>query len=150
VEAATLKGHAMNKKLALLLGMTGSGICFAAPAPDPVTGRIAFVETDRAGKPVRKLTVELTSATGQACLGGNWKVARVLKDDSHVLKKPVYRIDKGRLELLFNGEICDAYDSYDGQLADQKFSGKHLQFGMNFSEPVGTVVGSYSGKPPVP
>ena len=102
---------------------------------------VLFIETDLAGKHVRVLVVALTDEKGTACIGGDWKRARIVFDPSKYSKDPVYKFETGKLEVLLVNGFCDAYDSYIGEISNGIFSGDHVQYGWN-STTIGKVTGT--------
>jgi hypothetical protein len=106
---------------------------------------VSFTEADGAGKLVRVLVVALTDEKGTACIGGNWKRARIVSDPDKYTDDPVYKVEAGKLEVLLINHFCDAYDSYVGEISNGTFSGDHVQYGWS-SRTVGKVTGTLSAE----
>lgn len=103
----------------------------------------SFVETNLEGQEVRTLALALTDENGKACIGGNWKRARVVADPGKYTKDPVYTLENGKLEVLLINGYCDAYDSYIGEIATGTFAGDHVRYGWG-SKIIGNVKGNLS------
>lgn len=133
----------MKTPIALFVLLSLAGARCALAEPVKPYDSIDFVESDTAGKVVRRLSVQLTDKSAQACLSGSWKQARVTSDSGGKPLDPMYKMDGDKFELLLVGNICDAYDSYAGTLNKDSFSGSRAQYGLNFFEKLGKVSGSY-------
>jgi hypothetical protein len=136
----------MKRIYVFLMALTSYGACDASPNTTILKGKISFVEATMEGKLVRKLTIELTDNIAETCIGKNWKKAHVINDIERYTKNPAYKIENGRMEILLVNNLCDSYDSYEGELTNQVFIGEHVRYGMNFSETIGKVSGTYSSK----
>ncbi|MBB6368548.1 hypothetical protein FHR56_003727 [Xanthomonas sacchari] len=106
--------------------------------------RVAFVETNAAGKEIRKLTFELTDQPAKTCISGEWKQAHVVSDPGRYTKTPAYTITDGQLEVLLINTVCDGYDSYVGTITGTTFSGDHVAYGLGFHKILGKVEGTYT------
>lgn len=134
----------MKKICTFLIASIYFGSSNASPNETIASGKIAFTETSQTGEFVRKLTFELTGKNADACISGDWKQARAIDIRERYTKNPVYKIENGKIEILLINGICDSYNSYIGQLKDQVFHGRHVRYGLRFSETVGKVTGSYT------
>lgn len=133
----------MLQWIALTLALlTGCG-CSAWPSQPGRT--LVLNETDDAGQPVRQLSLELTDEPAQTCRGGDWKKVVAVRDPAAYTANPAYTLAQGKLEILLVNQVCDAYDSYVGELADGRFTGKHVAYGMRFNKTLGDVSGRYTG-----
>jgi len=108
------------------------------------TAVFSFVETNSAGQRIRELAVDLSDAPATTCLGGAWRVARIVKDPKHYMRHPAYTLEKGRLEVLLINGPCDSYDSYIGEISGGSFRGDHVAYGLGFSKTLGRVTGGQS------
>lgn len=106
--------------------------------------RIVFVETDADGQEVRKLTLALTEQRARTCIAGDWKRAKVVVDADKYTRDPAYTLEDGKLNVLLVTGICDAYDSYVGELSNGTFDGEHAAYGLGSSRTLGKVTGTYS------
>lgn len=105
---------------------------------------LAFVETDAAGQPPRRVSLRLTDQPATTCLGGDWKRAEVVQDPDAQVHRPAYRRQGDRLEVLLVNGACDDYDAYVGEVSGAAFRGEHVRFGMRFRKVLGQVSGSYA------
>jgi len=104
----------------------------------------SFVETNDAGEQVRVFKFAFTESKGDTCLGRGWKRVKVVYDAGNYTEDPVYRLENARLEVLLRNSVCDAYDSYIGEVKkDGSFSGNHVLYGWS-SKTIGSVTGSLS------
>ena len=121
-------------------------VCFAGACiaqPQHHYPRLAFIETNAAGKEVRKLTFELTDQPAKTCISGEWKQARVVSDAGRYTESPAYTMEDGKLEVLLVNTVCDGYDSYVGAITGTTFSGEHVAYGLGIHKALGKVKGAY-------
>jgi hypothetical protein len=105
----------------------------------------SFVETDKEGQPVRTLDLALTDQKGRACIGGKWKLARIVSDPQSYARNPVYTLENGILNVLLINGICNVYDSYIGDITNGVFEGNHVRYGWG-SKTLGKVRGSLNNE----
>jgi hypothetical protein len=133
----------MTKIFAILV----AAIFLASGCSSEVKSRyptISFVETDSSGKNVRELAFELTDRPAKTCISGGWKQATFLRGANGYVKDPAYTRTGAKLEVLLVNTMCDVYNSYSGTIADGKFAGEHITYGLGFSKSLGKVSGVYS------
>lgn len=104
---------------------------------------VSFSEVDSNGHPVRQLSFILTNEPTKTCIAGDWKKARVVRDVSAYTRNPAYKLENGSLEVLLINQMCDAYDSYVGELSNGRFQGEHVAYGIAFDKALGKVSGTY-------
>lgn len=126
----------------LLAALFLSG-CSAAVVSSAPLKRVSFTETDGSGHIVQEISFELTNEAGHACIGGEWKKAKLIKEFRKYTHDPVYKVENGKFEVLLINNICDSYDSYIGQVSDGQFKGEHVVYGWG-SKTLGIVTGVYT------
>jgi len=70
-------------------------------------------------------------------------MAKAIDDRAGYTQKPAYTLENGRLEVLLVNSMCDAYNSYVGELSDARFRGDHVVYGLGYNKTLGTVSGTY-------
>jgi hypothetical protein len=117
--------------------------CSSVAMHDHAKNMISFSEADNDGHPARQLSFILTNEPTKTCIAGDWKKARVVRDVSAYTRNPAYKLENGSLEVLLINQMCDAYDSYVGELSNGRFQGEHVAYGLEFNKALGKVSGTY-------
>lgn len=118
--------------------------CAGVTTRDRTKNLISFTEEDSAGHPVRQLSFILTNEPVKTCISGDWKKAKAIKDVAAYTNNPAYTLENGKLEVLLINQMCDAYDSYAGELSNGQFHGTHVAYGLGFNKTLGNVSGTYT------
>ena len=132
----------MAKQAALLLTLLLPVGC--GPRTHQADPVVTFVETNSQGRKIRVLKLALTSVPAGTCTAGDWKMARVLQDESGYTRKPAYTVRSGALEVMLITSFCDRHDSYIGTVSGNSIHGDHVIYGWGTSKTIGTFSGSYS------
>lgn len=111
----------------------------AASAPDTVRGAWEFSVTS--GKDSYSATFVFSDTSAETCLSGAWYQARLVSTGGPKVSQPAYRYEGGRLELLLSTKLCDAYNSFVGDVSGNQFNGEHVSYGLFGSTEHGKVTG---------
>jgi hypothetical protein len=126
-------------------------ICGAAGAADdrhpkaelaPVLGTWEFVAQVREkGAPSRTERFRLGAAPETTCMGGGWYHADRLVDGKPDGGPAAYTFENGKLKLMLDARICDAYTFFEGTAKADEFTGKLVNFGWGGGDQRGVVTG---------
>ena len=133
----------MLKFSSLMLVLVVLAGCGGVTTRDRAKNLISFTETNGGGHQVRQLSFILTNESAKTCISGDWKKAKVVKDVDAYTNNPAYTLENGKLEVLLVNQMCDAYDSYVGDLSNGHFHGDHVAYGLGFNKALGSVSGTY-------
>jgi hypothetical protein len=141
----------MRKTTLRLLLIGAVLVCGAAGAADdrhpkaelaPVLGTWEFVtQVLEKGAPPKTEHFRLGTALETTCMGGGWYHADRLVGGKPDGGPAAYTFENGKLRLMLDARICDAYTFFEGQARDGAFTGKLVNFGWGSGEQRGEVRG---------
>ncbi|HVI56024.1 MAG TPA: hypothetical protein VM621_13355 [Luteibacter sp.] len=132
----------MTKSLLISIFIASTVLVSSAVCSSDLPGQWALSVENPRHRVVATLDVEFTDEQAPSCLGGEWKVVKVVsattRDDSFFpTSDPLsYRIEDKQLTIGRN-EWCDAYLLLKGPLEGPSVSGDYFAFGMGGSTPLG-------------
>jgi len=114
----------------LLLAACGALAGEGAASLKPVLGTWEFQEAAPAGGKAAQQRFVLTAREQNTCMGGApWyraeRVSATLRDDVPA----AYQYRDGKLAVMLDARICDAYTFYEGTVKGDAFSGKLVEAG---------------------
>jgi hypothetical protein len=126
-------------------------VCGAAGAADdrqpkaelaPVLGTWEFVaQVLEKGAPPRTERFRLGAALETTCMGAGWHHADRIVDGVPDRRPAAYIYESGKLKLMLDARICDAYTFFEGTAREGEFTGKLVNFGWGGSDQRGVVTG---------
>jgi hypothetical protein len=130
--------HVLRKSLFIAVALCVSPL---GPCGDLPGEWLLQVENPR-HQVVATLKVQFTEVHAESCMGGDWKVVRVVSAKSKAkgffpVSDPLaYRIEGGQLTLGRN-QVCDAYLWLQGPLGKSSVQGDYFVLGLGGSSPLG-------------
>lgn len=114
----------------------------AAACSSDISGQWTLSVENSEHHVVATLRVEFTSEKAESCMGGEWKILKVVsattqdKDFFPVSDPLSYQIEGKQLTIGRN-EVCDAYLWLQGALGGASVSGDYFSLGLGGSTPLG-------------
>lgn len=132
----------MTRSSLLSVLIAASAFVSSAACGSTLLGRWALAVENSEHRAIATLKVEFTDETAKSCLGGDWKVVKVvsastLDENFFPTSYPLaYRIENQQLTIGRNEE-CDAYLLLEGALNGPSVTGKYRTLGQLGSSQLG-------------
>jgi hypothetical protein len=108
----------------------------------PVLGTWEFVaQVPEKGAPLRTERFRLGAAPETTCMGAGWYHADRLVGGKPDGGPAAYTYENGKLRLMLDARICDAYTFFEGTAKEDEFTGKLVNFGWGAGDGRGVVTG---------
>lgn len=132
----------MMKSFVRSIGMVAGFLASAAACSNEMPGQWTLSIENPEHRVVTTLKVEFTDTKAPSCLGGEWKVLKVVSaatqdNDFFPTSDPLsYQIENKQVTIGRN-EVCDAYLLLKGDFAGTSVRGNYSSFGLGGGAPLG-------------
>jgi hypothetical protein len=108
----------------------------------PVLGTWEFVaQVTEKGVPPKTERFRLGTSLETTCMGAGWYHADRLVGGKPDGDPAAYTFENGKLKLMLDARICDAYTFFEGTAKEGEFTGKLVNFGWGGGDQRGVVTG---------